>query len=177
MIKGCILPWIHLHGNIAGKYKACCFSEGAVDAENFNLGSSEDNILNDVWNGQELKNLRSDFMEGKKPAQCVKHCYKKEAVGIRSPRIVFNERFANKEYRQSITRQDGFLGELPSYIDIRFGNICNFRCRTCGPVLSTRWDKDSKALNRIPVGVIDKWTNNNKLWEALPQIAPSLTDL
>ena len=48
MIKGCILPWIHIHGNIAGKYKACCFSDGAIDDINFNLASSEDNILEEV---------------------------------------------------------------------------------------------------------------------------------
>ena len=177
MIKGCILPWIHIHGNIAGKYKACCFSDGAIDDINFNLASSEDNILEEVWNGPGLRDLRLQFLENKKPAQCVKHCYNKEDAKIKSPRMVYNERFAKEEHRQSITRQDGFLPELPTYIDIRFGNICNFRCRTCGPMLSTRWDRDSKVLNREPIGVVDKWTNNDKLWEALPELAPSITDL
>jgi MoaA/NifB/PqqE/SkfB family radical SAM enzyme len=29
-----------------------------------------------------------------------------------------------------------------AYLDIRFSNVCNFRCRTCGPAASTGWYRD-----------------------------------
>ena len=25
MIKGCILPWMHMHGTVQGQYKLCCY--------------------------------------------------------------------------------------------------------------------------------------------------------
>jgi molybdenum cofactor biosynthesis enzyme MoaA len=42
------------------------------------------------------------------------------------------------------------------YIDIAFSNLCNNRCRMCGPELSTNWYPDAKKLN-IPInrGIVD----------------------
>ena len=57
-IKGCILPWIHLHGNITGKYKVCCFSEGAAGPklELGTLGNYKEPI-NEVWNNDNYKKI------------------------------------------------------------------------------------------------------------------------
>ena len=31
MIKGCILPWMHLYGDVRGKYNLCCHISGSLD--------------------------------------------------------------------------------------------------------------------------------------------------
>jgi sulfatase maturation enzyme AslB (radical SAM superfamily) len=37
------------------------------------------------------------------------------------------------------------------YWDIRFSNLCNFSCRTCGPIFSSNWYNDHvKLYNRVP---------------------------
>ena len=28
------------------------------------------------------------------------------------------------------------------YFDIRFSNICNFKCRTCGSAFSSKWEQE-----------------------------------
>ena len=65
-IKGCILPWIHVHGNITGDYKVCCFSEGAAESEKDTLGNHKEPI-NEVWNNDKYKKIRKNFLEGKVP--------------------------------------------------------------------------------------------------------------
>ena len=32
------------------------------------------------------------------------------------------------------------------YIDFRFSNLCNFKCRTCGPDLSSSWYEDHNKM-------------------------------
>jgi sulfatase maturation enzyme AslB (radical SAM superfamily) len=50
------------------------------------------------------------------------------------------------------TQEDGTLDDFKiRYWDIRFSNLCNFRCRTCGPVFSSNWYNDHvKLYNRVP---------------------------
>ncbi|SVC01003.1 uncharacterized protein METZ01_LOCUS253857, partial [marine metagenome] len=33
------------------------------------------------------------------------------------------------------------------YWDVRFSNLCNFRCRTCGPLFSSNWYQDYQSLH------------------------------
>ena len=35
------------------------------------------------------------------------------------------------------------------YLDFRFSNVCNLRCRYCGPELSSNWYADAKASTLI----------------------------
>ena len=54
-----------------------------------------------------------------------------------------NNNWKNYEYLQNNTSP-----ESPIYLDFRFGNVCNFRCRTCGPMASTSWIKEFKEFEK-----------------------------
>ena len=165
MIKGCILPWIHMHGNIQGKYKVCCFSEGSTDKTTYNLGDSSESPIS-VWKSEEYQNVRETFLDGGVPPQCESICYSKEASSV-SPRMEVNNRWKDYDYLQNVPLQ------MPKYIDIRFSNICNFKCRMCGPEISTRW---AQELGRKEV-LIDNWSDNEVLWNDLPKILPHVVEI
>ena len=181
-IKGCILPWIHLHGNITGDYKVCCFSEGAIEEgeDSHTLGTHTESIQK-VWNGDKYKQIRKDFLEGKVPVQCQKPCYDKELQGGYSPRQDLNYRWEEYQYLQNpeFTKKDGSFTNSPIYLDIRFGNICNFRCRMCGSPASSKWAKEKEEnLYHVKISpVTDNWTNNDVLWKDLKELLPHIEEI
>ena len=170
-IKGCILPWNHIFGGLLGNYHLCCHAEYQESAPV--LGPAAHSI-SQVWNAEPIKTVRKQFLKGEIPAVCKKVCYDREAIGVKSNRLSVNERFENQKHLQDRTQEDGSLPSKPTYLDIRFGNLCNFKCRMCGPDSSTSWYKDSKlSFSKT----IDPYTNNDALWEDLPNIIPHLTDI
>jgi organic radical activating enzyme len=169
-IKGCIIPWVHMHGNLKGEYKLCCFTEPHSSI----LGNKDQPLL-DVWNGETYKDIRLKFLNDEIPEQCKDPCYDKESLGVtNSPRQVANEWWKHYEYLQK-----DISPISPIYLDFRFGNVCNFRCRTCGPESSTSWIKEAKELfnNHRNAKLIDNWTNNVHLWESLELIYPNLENV
>ena len=177
-IKGCILPWIHVHGSITGQYKICCTGEGGQSIDQYNLGTQNESIL-DVWNNDSYKKIRKNFLDGKIPAQCQKVCYDKEKDGGYSQRLDENHRWKSYQYLQEkeFTDKNGNNKSLPIYIDIRFGNICNFRCRMCNSYASSQWGKEDILLGKKPFPIVDTWTNNNVLWEDLKKLLPYIKEI
>ena len=163
---------MHLFGGLSGNFHVCCHAE-YIHPLDGNVGSSQEDI-NKVWNGDRYKEIRKDFLSGTYPSVCKTACYDKEKIGSDSNRLQVNKRFKHLAHLQDATNEDGSIESTPKYIDIRFGNLCNFKCRTCGPDSSTSWYKDSEE----PFSkVIDPYTNNDNLWKSLPSIIPSLTDV
>lgn len=170
-VKGCILPWIHLFGSIRGDYKVCCFAEYSPDSPV--LGKYDDHIDN-IWNGDLLRKIRRDFLDDKIIPACEHACYSKEKLGSQSHRQIMNATYEHLHYLQNNTEIDGSISNYPVYLDVRFGNTCNFRCRMCGPASSTSWYKEMPSDLKHP---IDKYTDNITFWENIDKIAPSIKDI
>jgi hypothetical protein len=47
------------------------------------------------------------------------------------------------------TTPDGSTTALPISWDYRFSNLCNFKCRTCGDMLSSSWESEQRQHNMI----------------------------
>jgi len=67
-------------------------------------------------------------------------CYEQEAAGFFSGR-----RSANKHHGHHINKLTTNPFEM-TYWDIRFSNLCNLRCRSCGHIFSSQWYQDQAAL-------------------------------
>lgn len=171
-IKGCILPWIHLHGNINGDFKVCCFVEGEESART--IGNYQQPLL-DIFNGDQLNSVRKAFLKGDIPTECDKVCYSKERLGDTSNRISKNQEYKKWADIQNSTDKDGSVSHPPIYLDIRFGNLCNFKCRMCGPESSTSWYRESDSWTEKKA--IDRYTNNEIFWDSLEDVAPTLVDV
>ena len=76
----CILPWIHMHPWPNGKTMLCCDSPW----EN-NIGDLRENTLEEVWNGDKMKEVRRQVMNDERPDVC-EPCFRLEDQGVQSLR-------------------------------------------------------------------------------------------
>ena len=122
----CIYPWIHVHAYPTGETYPCCHAEMGVGQ----IGNCRKNTLEEIWNDRPLQQLREDMLNERANAAC-QRCYEQEASGFFSGR-----RSANKHHGHHIKKLDANPFEL-TYWDIRFSNLCNLRCRSCGHIFSS----------------------------------------
>ncbi|MFT4760348.1 MAG: radical SAM protein with 4Fe4S-binding SPASM domain [Paraglaciecola sp.] len=127
----CLMPWIHFHVSNNGTAKACCVA-------NIPYGNINEQNLEEIWNGEAINKLRDKFVKGEADKRCAQ-CIHREAAGGKSIRQETFERFSEVQILNNPI-------ELPIYFDIRFSNVCNFRCRTCWHGASSKWFADAKVL-------------------------------
>ena len=137
----CILPWIHMHGWPTGEaYPCCIFKEEAT------IGNMREKSMEDIWNDEPIRKIRQDMLSGRSVAGCAK-CYDQEAKGMFSMRNSSNKHFGHHVVDVDKTQEDGTHPEFKiRYWDVRFSNICNFRCRYCGPNFSSNWWEDKATM-------------------------------
>ncbi len=167
----CVSPWLHLHVWPNANVYPCCMTPPSFVAGN--LGESS---LTEVWNSDLLRSIRRDMLAGKAPPSC-QRCHALEASGHKSFRNYLNQRFAHHLHNTAMTLPNGSVEKMTlAYWDIRFSNICNFRCRTCGPELSSAWHEDHKKLDPLSTTPkLQKLANTvTDLWH---QLEPHLADL
>lgn len=163
----CILPWIHMHIWPNGTTYPCCLS-----TNDYKLGNTNDSSFLEIWNSDKMRSLRTNVLNGKPTSGCAR-CYEHEKNGARSMRINLNRDYEHYFDRTKLTKENGSLDEIfMVYMDIRFSNICNFKCRTCGPDLSSFWADDAVKLHRHEktTSKILKVKNTlDELWEDMEQ--------
>ena len=139
--KFCILPWIHMHVWPDGRAFPCCLA--TMDSV---LGSTKHHSVEQLWNSDTMRQARQQMLKGDAVSWC-SNCYTQEKSGAESLRITKNRDFAHLLDRRKLTNDNGSLDEIyMGYMDIRFSNLCNMKCRMCGPHLSSQWYRDSVAL-------------------------------
>lgn len=154
----CSLPWIHGATNSNGSIRACC--QMIYDDDEMPFGNiykddgtpltGSDNI-DENRNAKNWKSLRSAMLQGKRHKAC-QLCWDEEDNKIESKRQNHNNVNRNNiEKMLRNTEPDGTINptDFPiSYWDLRFGNKCNIKCRSCGPTDSDQWYSDHVALGR-----------------------------
>jgi hypothetical protein len=61
------------------------------------------------------------------------------------------------------TDETGVTTMQPVSWDYRFSNLCNFKCRMCGDMLSSAWESEQKTHNMVD------WSNTKNNWQ-LPEV-------
>jgi organic radical activating enzyme len=131
----CIYPWIHLHAYPTGEAYPCCHAEMAVGQ----VGNCRNNTLEQIWTDTPMQQLRQDMLTETPNVACGR-CYEQEANGFFSGR-----KSANKHHGHQIKKLDENPFEM-TYWDIRFSNLCNLKCRSCGHIFSSQWYQDQAKL-------------------------------
>jgi radical SAM protein with 4Fe4S-binding SPASM domain len=136
----CMAPWTHLHIFPDARVFPCCWASSSSTQE---LGSLKDRTLPEIWNSEKLRNLRVNMLAGNKTPSICSRCYNLEAAGVSSLRKKMNGELAHHWNLVEATQRDGFVQKvnLP-YWDVRFSNLCNMKCRSCGPTLSSSWGQE-----------------------------------
>lgn len=135
----CMAPWVHAHLPAFGPAMPCCLASG-------DFGGLDAGDLDGLRRSPALNDLRAGMLTDRPDPRCA-NCARAEAFGFRSERQHFNHDFGRHWRRVAETGPGGELPERPVLSwDLRFSNLCNFRCRMCFHGSSSRWHDDARAL-------------------------------
>jgi sulfatase maturation enzyme AslB (radical SAM superfamily) len=178
----CSLGFNHISTRPDGMIRVCCNThEHVIRDDNgipFNFGThSVDQFLNST----EYKQLRQDMIDGK-PIPACSYCYDQEKFGNESPRFVYNRMYPMylKDKSLSVERKPHDI----TYLDLRFGNMCNLKCVSCGPHCSSQIDKETKMIAKTDPDIlsfqqvmdsdINAWYKTDTFTENLDEIKNKL---
>lgn len=165
----CILPFTHLSTRPNGDITPCCRSRDT-------LGNIKDMTLEQAWNSDKQIELRRQLLNGEQAPLCYQ-CWDMERQGSISLRQSMNK-VRNNMLPKNLNLTMPF--KVP-VLELKLSNLCNFRCRTCKPDLSTTWLKDwNKVKDEYEsVGIKNstaRETNfdNNQFIEDILKLAPTI---
>lgn len=96
------------------------------------------------------KERRKEMLEGKRPAEC-DYCWNVEDTsGLYSDRVYKSHEPWSIEHLDAIKKLDWRHDFNPTYVEVAFSNVCNFKCSYCGPSFSSSWVNESKKFGGYP---------------------------
>ena len=164
----CMAPWVHIYSSPSGEAAPCCIAESCAHG---GVGDTKTQSLMDVVNSPKMNQLRKDMLTGTPNNECTK-CYAHDKQKVLSSRTMLNQEF--KEFYDECmdnTNMDGSLKDFKMrYFDIRFSNICNFKCRTCGAGFSSQWEQEDLKNQVAYARIYPKNDNPDFLQEVKDQV-------
>lgn len=103
-----------------------------------------------LHNTKEKKKARKQMLEGARPSEC-QYCWNVEDLpGFKEDKI-----FSDRVTKSSESWAHPFIDEIskaspdaninPSYLEVSFSNLCNFKCSYCSPVYSSKWQEEIES--------------------------------
>ena len=159
----CMAPWTHTYLSPQTERRMCCASR--EPAQNFaqyidtksGTGRYIPVTLEEHWNSPHMQSVRRLMMAGETLPEC-EVCNDK-LLNTDVYRSYFWHLFQHK-YDDVIGKTDlnGRTSMLPVSWDYRFSNLCNFKCRTCGDMLSSSWETEQRQHQMVD------WSNTKNTW-------------
>ena len=170
----CLAPWTHTYLSPQTERRMCCASR--EPAQSFRqyidtaagTGQYQPQTLEEWWNGEHMRSVRVRMMRGETLPEC-EVCNNK-LLNTDVYRSYFWNMFKN-QYVQIMSATDwktGHYNGRPISWDYRFSNLCNFKCRMCGDMLSSSWETEQKTHNMI------NWADTKNNWQ-LPEVRLAIT--
>lgn len=205
----CPVAWISQSIRANGDMRICCQAQhgptgGIIKHKDGSSMNSSKDTFETAINSDLSKEVRRYMMEGKWHPECIR-CENEEKNNIRSRRIYENESWiedAGYDWRFFLenTNEDGTidLEKIKTFhYDLRFGNLCNLKCRMCGPTDSSQWYEDqvklwgdtyndshgkvklvkNKKEKYVPEIDVYSWHENNFFWKNMENNIPYIQKL
>ena len=202
----CPLPWNSINLRNNGDLRICCNTNsyspqrGIMRKEDGTIYNAGRDDWNEARNAPILKEVRASMLKGEWHAEC-ERCRQEEVNGIRSRREYEHDDWAkwfgnyiDYDKAAAITTEDGTMAvdkQEINFVDIRYGNFCNLKCRMCGPTDSHQWYDDfvqlynqtgykdtheriqlvKNAKGRWHTDQYDWFQNNNMYWDNFEKYA------
>lgn len=110
-----------------------------------------------LHNSQYKKEQRKLMLNGERPSEC-DYCWKVEDQGDNlSDRIYKSTEQWARPYIDDIVSKPWDDNVDPSYVEVSFGNVCNFKCSYCAPHISSQWMEEIEKYGAYPT--TDKFNN------------------
>lgn len=176
----CVLPWVHFHAWPDSRVMPCCVADSDKPVSHI---KPEESII-EMMNSDDYKKMRTDMLKDE-PVEACKRCYDLELMGTWTMRQSHNRRKGLEyvDYIEEVTQPDGTLSDFEmKYMDIRFSNICNMKCRSCGPSCSSQMaqeysDKHGKEKFEKHFPNQKIIVNNNEDQQFMLKLKPYLADV
>jgi Iron-sulfur cluster-binding domain len=159
----CVAPWTHTYISPQGERRLCCASR--EPAQNFRQyidtgdgdGEFRPLTLEEWWNSEHVRQVRTKWLSGTVPPEC-EVCDKK-LLNTNVYRDYFAHLFGGlRDDIISNTSADGTTTLEPISFDYRYSNVCNFKCRMCGDMLSSAWEAEVGKNDLVD------WSNPKNKW-------------
>jgi len=149
-------PFVHTYCSPQGARRLCCASresaEGDVmkqyiDAPGKYKGTFDPTTLKQHWNSRHMKSVRRRMLAGEELPEC--EVCNDNILNLHTYRRYFNETLFPHLIQEAIenTAPSGYTRMEPISFDYRLTNLCNFKCRMCGPPLSSSWEAEKRQHN------------------------------
>ena len=164
----CLAPWVHTYLSPQTERRMCCASR--EPAQNFQqyidtkagTGKYVPITLDKHWNGDHMRDVRRRMLAGETLPEC-EVCNNK-LLNTDVYKSYFWRLFKHKlPDIYNSTDNTGATTLQPVSWDYRFSNLCNFKCRMCGDMLSSAWESEQKTHNMVD------WSNPKNNWQ-LPEV-------
>lgn len=163
----CLAPWVHTYLSPQTERRMCCASR--EPAQNFTqyidtgagTGKYIPITLEAHWNSDHMKSVRKRMLAGETLPEC-EVCNNK-LLNTSVYRTYFDHLFGHKiQEVYNNTLPDGTTTMVPVSWDYRFSNLCNFKCRTCGDMLSSAWETEQKVWDMVDLSnPKNNWMRND----------------
>jgi len=160
----CLAPWTHTYLSPQTERRMCCASR--EPAQNFQqyidtesgTGQYIPVTLAEHWNSEHMRSVRRRMLAGETLPEC-EVCNNK-LLNTNVYRDYFTHLFGHKlpEVEACTDPETGHTSMVPVSWDYRFSNLCNFKCRTCGDMLSSSWESEQKQHDMVD------WHNPKNNW-------------
>ena len=166
----CPLPWIHQYINTKGDIYTCIHTKASKKGglkKNGSVYNAGQDSLEESRNSETLKAIRLKMLRGEFPYECIR-CQTDEKSHILSRRkweLSYWKDVFSYEKAREITSTDGSISVVKTpvfFLDIRFGNQCNLKCRMCGPSDSSYWYSDYVKVHQT-----NKYADGNVSFELI----------
>jgi hypothetical protein len=166
-------PWTHTYLSPQTERRLCCASrEPAQNFEQYIDTSSGTGkyipiTLDEHWNSEHMRSVRRRMMAGETLPEC--DVCNSKLLNTDVYRTYFNRLFGHK-YNDvwNTTDETGQTAMKPISWDYRFSNLCNFKCRTCGDMLSSAWESEQRQHDMI------HWANPKNNW-MIPEVRAEIS--
>jgi molybdenum cofactor biosynthesis enzyme MoaA len=158
----CVLPFQHICVGTEGTARLCCVTAATVSDDGIPM-SLYTKSFPEIWNSPYMREVRRKMLNGEQLWEC-EVCYKQEAATSTSHRTWANSQsLSDRPVEPALLHTaDYYVKEMPSYIKLELGNLCNLKCRMCVPQSSSEIERD--PVHSAWVGGTDPlhaiWDNN-----------------
>ncbi|MGE3756976.1 MAG: twitch domain-containing radical SAM protein, partial [Pseudobdellovibrionaceae bacterium] len=140
----CLAKWkqatLHLHN---GNTQSCHHVKShVVKVENLENPAG-------LHNTPEKKQARSQMLSGKRPSEC-DYCWRIEDRGELSDRIHKSSSDWAWVHKKGVIKDGVGENTIPSYLEISFDSVCQFKCMYCSPAYSTKWQAEIEEFGPYP---------------------------
>ena len=125
-----------------------------------------------------VKKVKQDLINGTPDERCRQQCFDLEDIGSKSHRQIYTENYplSGIEFNR-----DPEADSVPQYIEVRLGNLCNYKCRICMPTWSNQIGKEvaqhpklARFYNPESIALLERSDRDSKLISEIIDMIPQL---